>query len=311
MRADACRGERMQCFPGENKGEWLYVVGSISPKLPFSPAHAPWQVRDGSEPEGDPSQQNEPAGTKRLKVSKSQIVENAFVASVILGNAKMLFLDRGPLVTYQAGIAVNKAATKVASTEFQNPRVQAFAQKNAQRYSAFAERHGVWKEFQRESLPLPRGKHVNVPAPVIDIMRGVTPKSIPLDRPFWQKMFRTSNAVGLAAAALFLTSGGVGLHSGVKRDGPEGLINTEDGRHGVLTLASVGAAYGWALNAGLRHRDPGQGFIQAFTGSSWLANSKTRNMRYGLGLAIGSVLLGNRFGVFDSFNTLFRSDSEK
>ncbi len=146
---------------------------------------------------------------------------------------------------------------------------------------------------------------------VLDMFRGPTLGNVPIDGGkwnLWQRSFRLSNTIGTGLGVLGAFVAITGISAGVEEDGGNGILNTKRGRTGLIQAAysAWGASFG--LVAATRFRDPGQGFWEAFAGASWLAKPSVRNLRWGVGMAVGALTIANELGYLDKMNDWWKKD---
>lgn len=142
-----------------------------------------------------------------------------------------------------------------------------------------------------------------------DYLRGPTTSSVPVHGGrwgLWGSAARLSNAMGSTLALVTYVSAATNLYAGVEKEGALGLVNDWHGRTGVVQATTASVSLSFALRAGFRHRDPGQGFWQAFAGSTWLSTPRQRNIRFAAGMAVGLLLPLNVFGALDFLNGVKR-----
>lgn len=135
-----------------------------------------------------------------------------------------------------------------------------------------------------------------------DLFRGPTTNSIKIEGGLWGVTNKLSNGIGSSLGVLTLIAAGAGIQNGWSKDGPAGIYGTRSGRSGVIYGSGALIGLGFGLTAATKFRGPTQGFMTAYVGSEWLARPAIRNIKYGIGLAMGGLWLGNQFGWLDGLN---------
>jgi hypothetical protein len=135
-----------------------------------------------------------------------------------------------------------------------------------------------------------------------DVFRGPSTASVPVTGGWWGRVNKLSNGIGASLSAISIGAALVNAQDAIADQGPGGMVTTRSGRFATFTLLHEAFTLGLAGFAGVARRDAGQGFLQAFTGSSWLASPAVKNVAWVAGTALGLSMFANELGWFDFLN---------
>jgi hypothetical protein len=150
------------------------------------------------------------------------------------------------------------------------------------------------------------GMHRGLPSQLAlmkDFFRGPTTQSIPVTGRGWGAINKLSNGISSSMALLTLAASAANIQDGIHRNGMSGLYDHKSGRTGMIYGTGALVGLGFNLRSGIAHARPGESFMSAALGSEWLASSKIRNIRYGIGIATGALWLTNEVGGFNWLNS--------
>lgn len=134
---------------------------------------------------------------------------------------------------------------------------------------------------------------------LVDAVRGPSTATVPVRGGLWGATYIASNSLGSALGGLTLAAAAVNLQDALSDEGVEGLVTTRSGRFGMLQIGQELWGLSWNVRAAAFHRDIGQGFAQAFTGASWMAAPRVRNIKMFVGFGVMGLTLANEFGLLD------------